>query len=132
VNLDELDRVLDGARQTPLSEGDCDKVKNALHALAAMLPKTRNTEKNSAVLPALENMDADNAIPPDNDAVKPAGHGRNGAEAFGGARKIDTPHQKMKHGDRCPDCGQGNIYGQKDPKALVRRPRNGGSAFCVR
>jgi transposase len=120
VNLDELDRVLDGARQTPLSEGDCDKVKNALHALAAMLPKTRNTEKNSAVLPQLDSADADDASPPDTDAVLQAGHGRNGAEAFGGARKIDIPHQKMKHGDRCPGCGKGNVYGQKDPKALVR------------
>src|ERR1700727_310778 len=93
VNLEELDRVLDGARQTPLSEGDCDKVKNALHALAAMLPKTRNTEKNRAVLPQLESADADNASPPDTDAVLQAGHGRNGADAFGGARKIDISHQ---------------------------------------
>jgi hypothetical protein len=35
-NLEELDRVLDGARQAPLSEADCDKLKSALHALAAM------------------------------------------------------------------------------------------------
>ena len=45
VNLDELDRVLDGARQAPLSEADCDKLKSALHALAAMLAPSRNTEK---------------------------------------------------------------------------------------
>ena len=50
VNLDELDRVLDGARQAPLSEADCDKLKSALHALAAMLAPSRNTEKTSAVL----------------------------------------------------------------------------------
>jgi hypothetical protein len=48
VNLDELDRVLDGARETPLSEADCEKVKTALHALAAMLVRPRNTEKTSA------------------------------------------------------------------------------------
>jgi len=36
VNLDQLDRVLDGARQAPLSQADCDKLKGALHALAAM------------------------------------------------------------------------------------------------
>ena len=52
VNLDELDRVLDGARQAPLSEADCDKLKSALHALAAMLGPARNTEKTSAVLEA--------------------------------------------------------------------------------
>ena len=45
VNLEELDRVLDGARQAPLSEADCDKLKSALHALAAMLARPRNTEK---------------------------------------------------------------------------------------
>jgi hypothetical protein len=45
VNLDELDRVLDGARQEPLSEADYDKLKGALHALAAMLVRPRNTEK---------------------------------------------------------------------------------------
>jgi hypothetical protein len=37
VNLEELDRALDGARQAPLSEADCEKVKAALHAMAAML-----------------------------------------------------------------------------------------------
>jgi len=37
VNLEELDRVLDGARQTPLSEEDHHKLRDALYALAAML-----------------------------------------------------------------------------------------------
>jgi len=50
VNLDELDRVLDGAREAPLSESDCDKLKDTLHALAAMLVRSRSTEKTSAVL----------------------------------------------------------------------------------
>ncbi|MFM7741518.1 MAG: hypothetical protein ACKO9H_19130 [Planctomycetota bacterium] len=36
VNLEELDRVLDGAKQTPLSDDDHDKLKGALHALVAM------------------------------------------------------------------------------------------------
>jgi len=50
VNLDELDRVLDGARQEPLSDADYDKLKGALHTLAAMLVQPRNTEKTSVVL----------------------------------------------------------------------------------
>ena len=50
VDLDELDQVLDGARQAPLSETDYEKLKGALHALAALLVRTRNTEKTSAVL----------------------------------------------------------------------------------
>ena len=50
----------------------------------------------------------------------PPGHGRNGAEAFSGRTKVDIKHQKLTHGDRCPECGKGNVYGQKEPKVLVR------------
>src|SRR6516225_3111146 len=121
VNLDELDRVLDGARATPLSEADCEKVKTALHALAAMLVRPRNTEKTNAVLPKSEDPGKDAGPQPDESSTPPAkGHGRNGAEAFSGAQKIEIQHQNLKHGDRCPDCGQGNVYGQKEPKMLVR------------
>jgi hypothetical protein len=49
-----------------------------------------------------------------------AGHGRNSADAFTGAEKVNVPHQSLKHGDRCPECGKGNVYGQKEPKVLVR------------
>jgi transposase len=120
VNLDELDQVLDGARQAPLSEADCDKVKDALHAMAAMLTPPRPTEKTSAVLEKSEGSETAAGTQPDTDASPQPGHGRNGAEAFGGARKVDIAHQKLKHGDRCPECGKGNVYGQKEPKVLVR------------
>jgi transposase len=33
---------------------------------------------------------------------------------------VDIKHQKLTHGDRCPECGRGNVYGQKEPKVLVR------------
>jgi len=121
VDLEELDRVLDGARESPLSEADCEKVKTALHALAAMFVRPRSTEKTNAVLPKSE-APGENAGPqPDESLTPPAkGHGRNGAEAFSGAQKIDIQHQNLKPGDRCPDCGQGNVYGQKEPQMLVR------------
>ena len=118
VNLEELDRVLDGARQAPLSESDHDKLKDALHALAAMLVRPRNTEKTSAVLEKPEDSQA--GTQPDTNTPPPPGHGRNGAEAFGGAQKVEITHQKLTHGDRCPECGKGNVYGQKEPKVLVR------------
>ena len=50
-----------------------------------------------------------------------AGHGRNGAAAFAGARRrLRSRIPDLKHGDRCPECGQGNVYAQKEPKVLVR------------
>jgi transposase len=118
VNLEELDRVLDGAREAPLSEADHDKLKDTLHALAAMLVRSRNTEKTNEVVGKPE--DSEPGQQPDDNAPPPPGHGRNGAEAFGGARKVDIKHQKLTHGDRCPECGRGNVYGQKEPKVLVR------------
>src|SRR5487761_1309204 len=118
VNLVELDQVLDSALEAPLSEADHDKLKDTLHALAAMLVRSRNTEKTSEVVEKPEGSEAE--AQQDNNAPPPPGHGRNGAEAFGGARKVDIKHQKLTHGDRCPECGRGNVYGQKEPKVLVR------------
>jgi len=50
-----------------------------------------------------------------------AGHGRNGAAAYRGARKTPVPHSWLKAGDPCPDgrCG-GKVYPQRDPGVLVR------------
>src|SRR4051812_7408406 len=115
VNLEELDQVLDGARQAPLSEADYDKLKDALHAMAALLTRSRNTEKTSAVT-------GDTAVGDATQEEGPpaAGHGRNAASAFVGAPRIEIEHPNLKHGDRCPACGQGNVYEQKEPKVLVR------------
>jgi transposase len=115
VNLDELDQVLDGARQAPLSEADYDKLKDALHAMAALLTRSRTTEKTSAVTGDAAVGDA-----ADDEGPPAAGHGRNAASAFVGAPRIEIAHPNLKHGDRCPACGQGNVYVQKEPKVLVR------------
>src|SRR5580700_3542096 len=120
VNLDELDRVLEGARQAPLSEDDYEKLKEALHALAALLVRPRNTEKSSAVLEKSEDWETGAETQPETNTFPPPGHGRNGAGAFVSSRKIAIAHPKLKHGDRCPECERGNVYGQKEPKVLVR------------
>lgn len=118
VNLDELDQVLDSARQAPLNDADYKKIKDALHAMAAMLVQPRSTEKTSAVLE--KEGSGQDARPQDVHASRPAGHGRNPAKAFAGAQEVEIAHQSLKHGDRCPECGRGNVYRQKEPKVLVR------------
>jgi transposase len=117
VNLQELDDVLDQARQAPLSEPDYQKIKDTLHTLVELLSPTRNTEKTNAVLPEVINMVA--AVAEDQPSPKP-GHGRNAAAAFTGARKIAIQHASLKSGDRCPECEIGKVYVQKEPKPLVR------------
>jgi transposase len=47
------------------------------------------------------------------------GHGRNGADAYQGAERIDVPHSSLRAGDACPACGEGTVYA-KAPGVLVR------------
>src|SRR4051812_8699979 len=117
VNVAELDRIIDGAKSTPLSESDSQKLKTALHALAERLLPRSKTEKTSSVF-----SDPESAVPEtDRQQREPSnGHGRNGADAYRGAKKVEVTHPKMAHGDRCPDCARGNVYEQKEPKVLVR------------
>jgi len=118
VNVEELDRIIDDARTAPLSEADSQKLKTALHALVGRLLAERKTEKTSAVFG-----DAEAPAPeaPQAEAERASGgHGRNGAAAYRGAKKIAITHPKLAHGDRCPECERGNVYAQKEPKALVR------------
>jgi transposase len=49
-----------------------------------------------------------------------AGHGRNGAAAYRGAKKVVVAHGELKHGDPCPECPQGKVYVQQEPAQLVR------------
>jgi len=57
-----------------------------------------------------------------NEADRPPacpGHGRNGADAYRAAERIDVPHPALTAGDPCPACGQGTVY-EKAPGVLVR------------
>ncbi len=119
INLQELDQVLDQARQAPLSEPDYQKIKDTLHTLVQLLAPVRNTEKTSAVLPELVEGGGQQPATADTQPAKP-GHGRNAAATFSGARKVVVQHAELKSGDRCPDCEKGKVYVQKEPKPLVR------------
>jgi len=120
VNLQELDEVLDQARQAPLSEPDYQKIKDALHTLVELLAPVRSTEKTNAVLPELaEAVPGERASTEDQQPPK-LGHGRNAAAAFSGAKKMGIQHAKLKSGDRCPECEKGKVYVQREPKPLVR------------
>src|SRR5277367_6538959 len=79
IDMAELRRALDRARQEPIGEADYLKLKVALDVLDERLKSTRTTEKTRTVVeqPKL----ADNASTGADHAESPAskGHGRNGA-----------------------------------------------------
>jgi transposase len=51
---------------------------------------------------------------------KAPGHGRNGAEDYGGAEQVRVPHESLKPGDPCPKCQKGTVYESVEPGHLVR------------
>src|SRR4051795_9350653 len=46
------------------------------------------------------------------------GHGRNGAEAYRGAERVEVAHPSLRAGDACPACGEGSVY-EKGPGVLA-------------
>jgi len=137
VNLDELDRVLDGARQAPLSEDDYEKLKEALHALAAMLVRPRRRRRPA---PCWESRKARKLAPGRN--RRPTFPHRPDMDAMVlgvvSSRKIAIPHAQLKHGDRCPSARKATYTGRKSRKcwyglwgSLRWRPRSTRSNGCV-
>jgi transposase len=135
VSIAELEALLEQARHEPLREDGYQKLRNAVRTLglvAELLEKQEttlaelrellcpaSTEKTAKVLErAGINGGEKNAKP---ERKQPAaGHGRNGAAAYGGARRIQVPHESLKSGDQCPaGCG-GKVYPQQDPGLRVR------------
>jgi len=119
VDVEELDRVIDAAENGPLSKADRQKLKTTLHALVERLAQKRNTEKTNSVLDP-KNSSSVTVEPPEPEPSAPAGHGRNAASAFTGAEKVSVQHAQLKPGDPCPECREGRVYRQKEPKTLIR------------
>ena len=135
VNFEELTALLERARQGPLGEEDCQRLEAAIHALSCLIEKIGEknttisqlrallgkpgTEKTSQVLERA-GIQTKNSSPPSANEKPQPGHGRNGARAYGGARRIKIPHASLRPGDRCPECLKGKVYAQKDPSLRIR------------
>jgi transposase len=139
VTSEELEAIIEGVR-VPLGEVSYQKLQAAIRTLnyvtelletrEATLEKLRrllchsSTEKTGKVLKQA-GIETDDKKPNPPGAhtskSKTPGHGRNGAAAYRGARKVEVPHGSLKAGDPCPDgqCG-GKVYPQREPGVLVR------------
>jgi hypothetical protein len=86
----------------------------------------RQTEESEATVSrstaaaehAAAESDPDNSEASDTGSTRP-GHGRNSADAYRGADRIDVPHPTLQAGDACPACRQGIVY-DKTPGVVVR------------
>ncbi len=103
----------------------------SLGRLRKLLFGTPKTEKTSQVLgdgskEASEGQEEKSEDPPQagpddsKPAPAPAGHGRNGAAAYTGAKRVSVPHEELKPGDPCPEEGcEGKLYRLAEPRLLV-------------
>jgi transposase len=59
---------------------------------------------------------------PASKAKEPAkGHGRNGAQRYGGAQRVAVPHPSLQAGDACPECAdEKGKLGLRQPSRIVR------------
>jgi transposase len=120
IDMGELHRVLDRARQEPIGEADYRKLKVALDVLNERLTRTRTTEKTRTVVAQPQLTESSNPMPDNSERRPSKGHGRNSAGAYTGARKVVIRHANLASGDGCPECARGRVYTQRQPKTLVR------------
>jgi len=142
VTAEELEALLEGVREG-LGETGYQKLKAAIRTLGYLTellraraitleglrelllsPAEASTEKTCQVLKkAGIATQKKNPEPPSSQASEKRsrpGHGRHGADAYGGAKQVQIPHPSLHSGDRCPGCGKGKVYVLEEPGVLVR------------
>jgi transposase len=75
------------------------------------------TESSERILKK-KTKDEGSGVAKDGERRTAKGHGRNGAQDYTGAPKVDVTHDCLKNGDKCPGCGRGKLY-RIDPGILM-------------
>ena len=139
VSTEELEALVEQAKPS-LSADGYEKLRAAIRTLGYV---TELVEKKDTTIAALRELlcpastertakvlkhagiKTDEKKPPPGTSPDPkkaaAGHGRNGASAYRGARKVGVPHASLQSGGPCPEPGcRGKVYAQREPGVLVR------------
>lgn len=141
VTLDEIDSILEQAKNRPLDAAECASIRALCVSYLAVLTKIEDGKSSIRTLRAMvfgektetkDNVVGNNTKAPDvgaaqeeadaapDEKAKPIGHGRTPAREYAGAERVKVAHESLKPGDPCPcGCG-GTVYGKKEPKSLVR------------
>ena len=100
-----------------LSRSGSEKMRDVLRHLEPERPPSREAAMESPPAASPDGVAGENKPAAEQ---KPNGHGRNGATAYTGAKRITVTHHSLKRGQRCPECDKGKLYGQIQPATLVR------------
>jgi transposase len=140
LSMDEWEAILERAQAEPLNEAECEQLKalgeSYIYLLKLLEDKRITIDRLRKLLFGAPTEKTCNVIPP-TPAVAPStvqpgtepqleeatpapGHGRNGADDYCGAERVQIRHGSLVPGDRCPDCKKGKVYEQASPGVLVR------------
>lgn len=64
----------------------------------------------------------DSELPQESKKVK--GHGRNGVTKYHNSERVKIEHERLKVGDKCPECPRGKLYRLKKPSVVIRLTGN--------
>jgi len=119
-----------GSRGGALQNGDYEIIKGMAETIAFLSHAVDNkstsiqrllrmlfgdkTEKTSKVLKRSKPNKSDGK------KKKRKGHGKNGANAYTGAKKEKITHETLKPKDPCPACSKGRVYDTIEPGLIVR------------
>jgi len=148
LDMDKLEEILQRVETKDLHADDYETIRTVIESyvglfyavgdknttiqrLRKMLFGAR-TEKTAAVVgdrkdlppPPAQDMAASTAPTEGNGETSPQlprkNHGRNGADAYTGAEKIEVRHESLQPGDPCPKCDEGTVYETNRPGVVVR------------
>ncbi len=135
LDADELRAIIERTKTSALAPEDHEKLQATVETFiwvtaelekkTATLKRLRqtlsiNTKKTEKTSDVLQGAKAPSPEKPEKKKKKPKGHGRNGADAYEGAQRIDCSHESLKPGDSCPECDAGKVYAMRTPVKLVR------------
>ena len=146
LSMKDVETILAHARERALGEGELATLKAAIQTLEFL---TRELEKKSVSIQRLRQLlfgaatettakvmrkileGSPQGQPVAGDAgaagggspgagEEPKGHGRNGAEAYQGVKRIRVALGSLQPGDTCPSCVKGKVYASCQPGLIVR------------
>jgi len=131
--MDELERLVERLRALGATEKDAELLEALVSSYAYVTDLIRDkqttigrlrqmlfgatSERSEVVLEGQARAGTKEAVVPEAKVPAP-GHGRNGAGAYTGARRVAVAHGALRPGSRCPSC-KGTLCA-KAPQALVR------------
>jgi len=135
VNMDEIKKLAQRAREGPLSQEECDLIqalaesyinlRDEIGDKKASIDRLRQlvfgakteSRKNVRKMTGTAHSEGQEE---GQEKEKRKGHGRMPAESYTGVEKIEVAHESLSSGDPCPHaCCKGRVY-DKDPRVLIR------------